>query len=915
MKRVVILLTVVAFVAGMVGCQPAAAPGPDPAPSDHIEIRDWHDLDAIRDDLGRAYVLINDLDCTTPGYEELASPTANQGKGWEPIGTAIVLDPFSATQQYIPVDTFAGSFNGQGYEIRDLFVHRPHEDCVGLFGAVDEESVIENIGVLDACVTGHAYVGILAGFTGGPVSNFYSTGSVTGEGYVGGLAGATRGTVTDSYSLTNVTGGQRLGGLVGQSRSSVSNSYYNCDEVLINGKSMITVGALFGEDFVQWLANDKYLDVNERLSQQSACVVMNSVTAFKQPPAFDQDEDSGSFVPNDRFLGVSEQLSEEDDYYLVNNVSDFKQLLAFGQDDSLKFRLTADLDLAAEPDFYIPYLASEFDGNGHKILNLNLEIGLVSQVGLFGYLAPGGDITQLGVENVSITGNWTVGSLAGHNYGSITNCHSTGSVSGHGWIVGGLVGANEHVGIVSNSHCSNSVTGDEVVGGVVGMNDGTVYNCYSSGSLIGHWSVGGLVGENALGGTVSNSYSTGSVTGHELVGGLVGVNDESVTNSYSTGSVTGGGWTVGGLVGWNALGTVSNSYSTGGVTGTHRVGGLVGANSGTVSDSYSTGSVTGGSNIGGLVGRNEGKVTNSYYNFDDILINGQKAITIGALYDGDYNHWLAHDRSLDVNDRLSREDDYYMINDISDLKELLAFGQDGSLKFRLTADLDLAAEANFYIPYLAGEFEGDNHEIWNLSFNCDFVSQVGLFGYVASGGKVSQVGVENVNIAGDWFVGGLVGENAHGSAVSNCYSTGSVTGGGWSAGGLVARNTGTIGNSYSKVNVNGANNVGGLVGENAGTVSNSHCSGSVGGHSLVGGLVGENVGTVSNSLWDTETSGQATSAGGIGKTTAEMKNIATFSGVGWNIIAVANPDARNPSYIWNIVDDETYPFLSWQSVS
>ncbi|MGB6872666.1 MAG: hypothetical protein WBE46_00750, partial [Dehalococcoidia bacterium] len=70
--------------------------------------------------------------------------------------------------------------------------------------------------------------------------------------------------------------------------------------------------------------------------------------------------------------------------------------------------------------------------------------------------------------------------------------------------------------------------------------------------------------------------------------------------------------------------------------------------------------------------------------------------------------------------------------------------------------------------------------------------------------------------------------------------------------------------------------------------------------------------TVTNSFWDTQTSGQATSDGGTGKNTTEMKNIATFSGAGWSIIEVTNPETRNPSYIWNIVDDETYPFLSWQ---
>jgi hypothetical protein len=82
-----------------------------------------------------------------------------------------------------------------------------------------------------------------------------------------------------------------------------------------------------------------------------------------------------------------------------------------------------------------------------------------------------------------------------------------------------------------------------------------------------------------------------------------------------------------------------------------------------------------------------------------------------------------------------------------------------------------------------------------------------------------------------------------------------------------------------------------------------------------GGLVGENEeGVVTNSFWDTETSGQFTSAGGTGKTTTQMRNITTFSGAGWNIIAVALNET-NPAYIWNIVNGVTYPFLSWQPVS
>jgi hypothetical protein len=43
-----------------------------------------------------------------------------------------------------------------------------------------------------------------------------------------------------------------------------------------------------------------------------------------------------------------------------------------------------------------------------------------------------------------------------------------------------------------------------------------------------------------------------------------------------------------------------------------------------------------------------------------------------------------------------------------------------------------------------------------------------------------------------------------------------------------------------------------------------------------------------------------------------MRDITTFSGAGWDIIAVANSDTRNSSYVWNIVSGTTYPFLSWE---
>jgi hypothetical protein len=202
--RVSILLITVALIAGMAGCSLF--------PSRNVEIRTWYDLDAIRDKLGGRYLLMNDLGSTTAGYEELASPTANGGKGWQPIGTED--------------DSFTGTFNGQGYEIRDLFSNRSNEMYVGLFGVVSEGGAVQNIGMVNTNVTGYGGVGCLVGDTEGTVSNSYSTGSVTGIGWIGGLVGVNLGTVSNSYSTASVTGDERVGGLVGWNEAApVSNSY------------------------------------------------------------------------------------------------------------------------------------------------------------------------------------------------------------------------------------------------------------------------------------------------------------------------------------------------------------------------------------------------------------------------------------------------------------------------------------------------------------------------------------------------------------------------------------------------------------------------------------------------------------------------------------------------------------------
>ncbi len=177
------------------------------------EIWNWYDLDAVRNNLGGSYVLMTDLDSTTAGYAELAGPYANEGSGWVKIGS---MD-----------NRFSGTFDGQGYEVRDFFVNRPDENYVGLFGATGASGVIENVGIVDMTVVGKYYVGGLVGLNyAGLMSNCYARGEVGGYYGVGGLVGwHLWATVSGSHSNASVTGGASVGGLVGYNSGTVSNSY------------------------------------------------------------------------------------------------------------------------------------------------------------------------------------------------------------------------------------------------------------------------------------------------------------------------------------------------------------------------------------------------------------------------------------------------------------------------------------------------------------------------------------------------------------------------------------------------------------------------------------------------------------------------------------------------------------------
>ena len=163
----------------------------------------------------RGYELTADLDFDTNGS---GSPDAgdtywNGGAGWNPIA------PSGSTG-------FETTFEGNGRTVRNLFIDRPAEPDVGLFGRLRGSSGIRGVGVTQADVTGLRDVGALAGSAWAPVTASYATGRVSGESGVGGLVGQSYSIIKASYATGRVSGTRAVGGLVGSTHGHIINGNY-----------------------------------------------------------------------------------------------------------------------------------------------------------------------------------------------------------------------------------------------------------------------------------------------------------------------------------------------------------------------------------------------------------------------------------------------------------------------------------------------------------------------------------------------------------------------------------------------------------------------------------------------------------------------------------------------------------------
>jgi len=285
---------------------------------------------------------------------------------------------------------------------------------------------------------------------------------------------------------------------------------------------------------------------------------------------------------------------------------------------------------------------------------------------------------------------------------------------------------------------------------------------------------------------------------------------------------------------------------------------------------------------------------------------------------------------------------------ISNWRELYSIRNELAGRYYLTRDLssaddDYAGIGDNWTPIglvnvsrFIGEFDGRNYTISDLVINQPTLNCSGLFG--ESSGKISNVGIVNLNYNVFDFGGGLIGYYINGD-ITNCWATGTINSY-YYAGGLIGTSiesaTGTISKCYTDVDLTSSRFVvGGFIGSTwGGTIEDCYAKGNVTAQAIMGGFAasinnsanvvrcyssglvtvtgtGDNTGgfsgrkvgspTVADCYWDTETSGYVTSANSeTGLTTAEMYDNTNYSN--WDF-----------TYTWDGAWGDGYPYL-WPTI-
>ena len=351
---------------------------------------------------------------------------------------------------------FLGTLDGAGHKITNLTVYNTETFYSGLFSVIGSTGSVKNLALEKASASGTNYVGIIAGWSLGSITDCTVSGAVThiaANGYkvfVGGIAGRAEGnidgcsaavnlTVTDAEAATYAGGIAGYLSFNGSSSSPLALTASGTVNIVVAGSAY--AGGLVGYNYYNITITDSYSTGNVTTSNNN------------------NDSYAGGLV------GYNYYNITITDSYSTGNVT-----------------------------------ASSNNNNSYA-------------GGLVGYSLSSSTVTDsYATGNVTVSGGYAyAGGLIGYNSGSIpiTDSYATGDVtasSSSDAYAGGLVGYSWS-STITDSYATGDVTASgsssAYAGGLIGYGgDTTVRNAYSSSAVSAEG--GGTVRVGGLAGCVDN---------------------------------------------------------------------------------------------------------------------------------------------------------------------------------------------------------------------------------------------------------------------------------------------------------------------------------------------------------------------------------------------------------------------------
>ena len=653
------------------------------------------------------------------------------------------------------------------------------------------------------------YVGGIAGYNNGFIEFTKDSEAITvksvssivvGNNYVGGIAGFNdvQATLDVNYTL--------IGGQIYAYETCAGGAFgFNASENAARQSLTVKPRSVQGKYFVGGVmgANVLAIDKNTTISGLRAENTLGTITgeAFTggvigYQRTYDADQLNYKLDTNEDGIRAAEEAAQ-------NSTSSSDRLLPGMNENNIP---TA---VMASKNSYTLTISTE--GNTDDSLTVNTNNIPIQTVmysgGVLGYCDKG---SKIEIKNCKNTGSITFAS-------DLLEKDSTGGIK-----LGKYAASGEIPELLTKDASELEM---HFIGGITGVNlqNETITHCANTGSLSGFTGIGGVVGLNA--GTVKNcelSEHFGNVA-LEYVGGIVGINSNGGTISKCTtdaGKTISGNNHLGGITGWNLKGgtlTGNENYATVNASGKDNsdyaaVGGIAGQNSGTIvlqkDSSTKSRSVSGakGAGVGGLVGINESdgqiQVTGTGGTSGEIIVVSNKVTVQG----------------------------YEQVGGIVGINHG-KFSHSGSPAY-ITAQAKKVQASHGTAGGVVGVTDGDIHYAVN---RCESVS--------ADAGNA----------------GGIVAENTNKTAIiKNCNNYGNVRSSDGYAGGIVATNAGMI--QYCRVQSPGSSNSveiyslgvnasGAIAATNSGTITDCLSGATVilrGNATVYGGIVGENTGKVTS---------------------------------------------------------------------